>query len=116
MKTAIEKRLRRKFRLRKKLFGTSNKPRIFVFRSLKHVYIQAVNDIEHKPIIGLSSKKLTPENRMTKTELSYLAGKEFANILLKHGITQAVFDRSGYKYHGRVKAVCEGLREGGIRI
>lgn len=119
MKSALERRIRRKFRIRKRVFGTATKPRISVSRSLKHIYVQAIDDLAGKSIIGLSTVKLIKQRsgeKLTKSQLSFELGKTFGEILLSRGYSSGVFDRSGYKYHGRVKAVCEGLRQAGIRI
>lgn len=117
MKTALERRLRRKLRIRKKVSGTADKPRISVFRSLKHVYAQAVNDDAGQPICGVHSKSLQKQGvKGTKLEIAKFVGQKLGEKLLEKGIKRAVFDRSGYKYHGRVCAVCEGLREAGIQV
>lgn len=106
--------------MRKRLFGVANRPRISVFRSLKGIFVQAIDDYSGKPICGLSSKQLLKQvdltNSCKKVEISFELGKAFGKKLLSNGISQAVFDRNGYKYHGRVKALCDGLREAGIKI
>ncbi len=119
MKSAVERRIRRKLRIRKKVFGTPERPRVCVSKSLKHLYVQAVDDLAGRPLFGLSTIKLVkmnPEKKLTKTQLGYDLGKMFGRLMLEKGFTQGVFDRSGFKYHGRVKAVCEGLREAGVKI
>lgn len=117
MKTALERRLRRKLRIRKRISGTAEKPRISVFRSLKHIYAQAVNDDRGTPITGVHSKILINQGaKGTKSEIARLVGLKLGELLLQKGIKKAVFDRSGYKYHGRIQAVCEGLREAGIQV
>jgi len=113
-------RLRRKKRVRKKVFGTSQRPRLVVYRSLKHIYAQLVNDEDGKTILGVSD--LSPEVRtqinvsMRKIDKSRLVGKALARKALEHGIRQVVFDRNGYKYHGRVKALADAAREGGLQF
>ncbi|MBO8131457.1 MAG: 50S ribosomal protein L18 [Candidatus Marinimicrobia bacterium] len=113
-------RLRRKKRVSKKVFGTSQRPRLVVYRSLKHIYAQLVNDEDGKTILGVSD--LSPEVRtqinvsMRKIDKSRLVGKALARKALEHGIRQVVFDRNGYKYHGRVKALADAAREGGLQF
>ncbi len=116
-----ERRLRRHRRVRKKVFGTAERPRLVVFRSLKQMEAQVVDDTRGRTLVGLST--LTPELRerrsedgLTKTELSRAAGKLLAERAREQGITKVVFDRGGYLYHGRVKAFAEGAREGGLEF
>ncbi|HHM23412.1 MAG TPA: 50S ribosomal protein L18 [Bacteroidetes bacterium] len=116
-------RLRRKMRIRKKVYGTPERPRLTVFRSARHIYAQIVDDVSGRTITGVSS--LTPALREQvealrkekgKTEVSKLVGKELAKKALEKGIERVVFDRNGYVYHGRVKAVADGAREGGLKF
>ena|SRR3989338_5182494 len=109
---------RRKRRVRSKIFGTKSKPRLSIFRSNKNIYVQIVNDEEKKTLVGLSSAKLIiPKGKsMNKFEKGLLLGKEIAEKALKSKIKEVVFDRSGYKYHGRVEAVAKGAREGGLKF
>ncbi len=117
-----DKNLRRKlrhYRIRKKIFGTKERPRLVVYRSLKHIYVQAVNDEEGKVITGASS--LSPEMKnfdppKDKKEQARYVGYIIAERLQKKGIKKVVFDRAGYKYHGRVKALAEGAREKGLEF
>lgn len=113
-------RIKRHIRARKKLFGTDERPRICVFRSHKHIYAQAVNDIEGNTIASACTllselpdvdKELSPKKGQAKS-----VGKLIAERLQEKGIQQAIFDRGGYIYHGRVAAVADGVREGGIKI
>mgnify|MGYP006283534981 FL=1 len=105
-------RLRRKKGIRKKAFGSSEKPRLSVFRSDKHIYIQAINDEEGKTITSLSTL-----NSDVKKEVGYggnkkaaeLTGKQMAKQLQEKGISKIVFDRNGYLFHGRVKALAEQI-------
>lgn len=105
--------------MRKKVFGTSERPRLCVFRSLKHIYAQIINDeIGHT---YCSASSLDPEIRepqkgKTKKEIAYEVGKLIAKRALQIGIEKVVFDRGGYKYHGRVRALAEGAREGGLKL
>lgn len=121
IKPKIKSRFRIKKHLKKVLAkGTKNKPRLSVYRSLTNIYIQFIDDIENKTLFSVSSlskevkEKITEE--MTKTEISRLVGKVAAEIALSKGITTGVFDRNGFRYHGRVKALAEGLREGGFKV
>jgi len=122
----VEARLRRKKRVRKKIFGYPERPRVSVFRSHKHIYAQIINDVEGHTLVALSS--LSPEVRAKieelkskgelkgKVEVARLVGRMLAEKAKAKGITKVVFDRNGYKYHGRVKALAEGLREGGLEF
>jgi large subunit ribosomal protein L18 len=122
----LEARLRRKKRVRKKIFGYPERPRVSVFRSHKHVYAQVINDVEGHTLVALSS--LSPEVRAKveelkskgevkgKVDVARLVGRMLAEKAKEKGITKVVFDRGGYKYHGRVKALAEGLREGGLEF
>jgi large subunit ribosomal protein L18 len=122
----LEARLRRKKRVRKKIFSYPERPRVSVFRSHKHVYAQVINDVEGHTLVALSS--LSPEVRTKveelkgkgeikgKVDVARLVGRMLAEKTKEKGITKVVFDRGGYKYHGRVKALAEGLREGGLEF
>lgn len=116
-------RLRRKRRVSNNIFGTEKKPRFSVFRSNKYIYIQAIDDEKRITLTSFSSLKLKKEKnitkekeRLTKTEEARLVGITFAKILKEKNIITGVFDRGSYTYGGRVKALAEGLREGGIKI
>ncbi len=116
----LEARLRRKKRIRKKISGTPERPRLVVFRSAKHVYAQLVDDLNQRTITGVST--LTPWVRerldgvQGKVEKARIVGKAIAEKAKELGITKVVFDRAGYRYHGRVKALAEGAREGGLEF
>jgi len=122
----LEARLKRKKRVRKKMFGYPERPRVSVFRSHKHVYAQVINDVEGHTLVALSS--LSPEVRAKveelkgkgelkgKVDVARLVGRMLAEKAKEKGITKVVFDRGRYKYHGRVKALAEGLREGGLEF
>lgn len=107
-------------RVRKKSFGTSERPRLNVFRSHKHIYAQLIDDVAGVTLTSVST--LSPEVRsklkddMKKTERSKLVGKALAEKALNNGITTVTFDRGGYLYHGRVKALADGAREGGLKF
>src|SRR5258706_15440918 len=112
-KTREQQRQRRHLRVRKKVSGTTDRPRLVVFRSLKHITAQIVDDVKRRTILTVSSVDLTTGK---KTEKSTEVGKRIAARAKDAGITKVVFDRAGYKYHGRVKAVADGAREGGLEF
>jgi len=107
-----EKRLRRHRRVRGKVFGTKERPRLCVFRSNKHIYCQIIDDEEGKTLVSANDIKIT--KKMTKVEKAREVGRLIAKKAKEKGIEKVVFDRGGYKYHGRVKALAEGAREGGL--
>lgn len=114
-KERIQKRLRRKKHIRKIVHGTSERPRLVIYRSLKAIYAQVVDDVSGKVLMGLSSTKLALEDGAKgKIAQSVALGKEVASRAKQQGIEKVVFDRNGYLYHGRVKAVADGAREGGL--
>lgn len=115
---SFDKRLRRKRRVSLNIKGTKERPRISVFRSNKYIYCQVVDDYGRKTLAAFSSLvfKKKQKTKRTKSEEARLVGVELAKILKDKGIKQAVFDRGSYQYHGRVKEVADGLREGGIKI
>ena len=112
-KTREQQRYRRHLRVRKKVSGTSERPRLVIFRSLKHITAQIVDDTSGRTLMTVSSTDLTSGK---KTEKSAEVGKRIAARAKDAGITKVVFDRAGYKYHGRVKAVADGAREGGLEF
>ena len=110
-------RLKRKKRVRSRLRGTTERPRLNVFRSLNHIYAQAIEDTTGKTLVSASS--LSPELRGTigyagNVEAAKKVGELIAKKCLEKGIQKVVFDRSGYLYHGRVKALAEAARKGGL--
>ena len=112
-------RLKRKKRIRKKISGTIEKPRLTVFKSCKHIYAQVIDDTDSKTILSASSvekeiKSLPPFE--SKTKMAKHIGEIVAKRALDKGIKRVVFDRNGYVYHGRVKAVAEGAREAGLTV
>lgn len=113
-------RERRKKRIRKKIKGTPERPRLTVYRSLKHIYAQLVDDTTGRTITGVSSltKGLREEIRRVKRkeEVSKIVGQAIAKKALELNIKKVVFDRNGFLYHGRVKALAEGAREGGLEF
>jgi large subunit ribosomal protein L18 len=111
--------MRRHRRVRAKVTGTQERPRLVVHRSLNHVEGQVIDDVAGRTLVGMST--LAPELReqraeQTKSEASHAAGKALAEKARAQGITRVVFDRGGYIYHGRVKAFAEGAREGGLEF
>jgi large subunit ribosomal protein L18 len=106
-----------KYRIRKKISGVSAKPRLSVFRSNSDIYVQLINDDNGSTIASASSKdKEILAQKVNKTEKSKLVGTAIAKKASALGVTTVVFDRGGYIYHGRVKAVAEGAREGGLQF
>lgn len=120
--TKIEPRLARKRRhnrVRAKVIGTTSRPRLCLFRSLNHIYAQVIDDAKGNTIASAST--LEPELKgnsqgKTKTARAELVGSLVAKRALEKGISQVVFDRGGYKYHGRVKALAEAARQGGLKF
>jgi large subunit ribosomal protein L18 len=115
-----QRRAKRHSRVRTKIKGTASIPRVSVFRSNKYIFAQLIDDSTGKVIINASDLKMVKTGEMTnkgsKTEKASLVGAVLAAEALKIGISRVVFDRGGYKYHGRVKALAEGLRKGGLKF
>jgi len=113
-----ERRLRIRMRIRKKLQGTAERPRLSVFRSNKQISVQVIDDENGVTLASATSrvKEIAEQAKITKTEQARLVGKLAAKNALEKGITNVVFDRSGYLYHGRVKALAEAAREGGLKF
>jgi len=112
-----ERRLRRHRRIRKKVFGTPERPRLCVFRSNKHIYAQVIDDTIGHTLVSASTLDPELREKLQKTwnkEAAREVGKLIARRALEKGIKKVVFDRGGYKYHGRVKELAEGAREGGL--
>jgi large subunit ribosomal protein L18 len=107
-----ELRYRRHLRVRKRVSGTGERPRLVVFRSLKHIYAQLVDDTTSRTLATVSDHKLTGKKSDKSTEV----GKLIAQKAKDAGYSSVVFDRAGYRYHGRVKAVADGAREGGLEF
>ncbi len=114
------KRLKNKIRVRKKITGTAERPRIAVFKSLKQVYAQVIDDANSVTLMSASSlsKELSKDLKDAKSKIdkSKIVGKYLAEKAIEKGISEVVFDRSGYRYHGRVQALAEGAREGGLKF
>ncbi len=112
-----DRRLRIKRRIKKVVTGTAEKPRLSVFRSNKGIYAQIVNDVTGTTLVSASStEKEIAKVKGTKIEISALVGKSIAEKALKAGVESISFDRNGYLYHGRVKSLAEGAREGGLKF
>lgn len=114
-------RKRRQARVRKNLSGGSERPRLNVFRSLNHIYAQVIDDSKGATLVSASSldasiRETEVADGKGKTERASLVGKLVAERALEAGITQVVFDRGGYKYHGRVKALADASREAGLKF
>ncbi len=112
----LERRSRIRRRVRKKVSGTSERPRLSVYRSNKEIYAQLINDVDGKTIAAASSleKDITKEG--TFADIAKAVGKKVAEKALANGVELVSFDRSGYLYHGRVKALADGAREGGLKF
>jgi large subunit ribosomal protein L18 len=114
-KTARRQNIR--FGIRKKINGTAAKPRLSVFRSNTEIYAQLIDDVSGQTLAAASSKeKSIAAQKTTKSEKSKLVGSAIAAKATELGLTEVVFDRGGYLYHGRVKAVADGAREGGLKF
>ena len=112
-----DRRVRIKNRIRKIISGTNSNPRLSVFRSNKEIYAQLIDDSNGNTIVASSSSdKKIANAKASKTELASLVGKNIAEKAIKKGIKQVCFDRSGYLYHGRVKSLADGAREGGLKF
>lgn len=115
--TRSERRSRIKNRIRKVVSGTESRPRLSVFRSNKEIYAQIVDDVTGKTLAAASSRdKDIQSTKGNKTEQATLVGKTVAEKALKAGVETISFDRGGYLYHGRVKALAEGAREAGLKF
>jgi large subunit ribosomal protein L18 len=111
------RRQRIKYTIRKKISGTSEKPRLSVFRSNTEIYVQLIDDVNAKTIAAASSKeKDIVAQKVNKTGKSKLVGDSIAKKAIALGLSTCVFDRGGYLYHGRVKAVADAAREGGLKF
>ena len=106
----------RKIRVRAKIKGTLDKPRLSVYRSNRFIYAQVIDDTKGKTIVGVSEKNLSLKEKTKKTDKSKELGLLIAKKVLDKKIKEVVFDRGSYKYHGRVKAVAEGARQGGLKF
>ncbi|MBI1873878.1 MAG: 50S ribosomal protein L18 [Acidobacteria bacterium] len=122
IKTTEDRRIRIKLRLRRRIMGTAERPRLSVFRSLSHIYVQAIDDLQGQTLASVSSREASVKAAMpgkarggNKTG-AQLIGKTIAERLIAKGIKKAVFDRNGFLYHGRVRAVADAAREAGLEF
>ena len=111
----MERKLRRKIRVRAKIFGTKDKPRLSVFRSNKYISAQIIDDEKGETMLSLAEKSLK-NGKSTKTERAKALGLMLSQKAKLKKISKIIFDRGPYSYHGRVKALAEGLREGGLNF
>ncbi len=112
-----QRRQRIKYRIRKKVFGTAERPRLCVFRSNKNIFVQVIDDVKHVTLVATSSRvKDIAEQKVNKIEQARLVGKAIAQKAQAAGINSVVFDRSGYLYHGRIKSLADAAREGGLNF
>ena len=109
-------RIQRKMRVRRRILGKSDELRLTVFRSNKYIYAQIVDDTKGITLVGSSSQKIKDLKGKTKCEEAFELGKEIAKKALEKGVKTVVFDRNGFRYHGRIKAVADGAREGGLSL
>jgi large subunit ribosomal protein L18 len=116
--TKLERRSRIRMRIRKKISGTAEKPRLAVFRSNKQIYVQVIDDHTGSTILSASSreKEIAAKTGIKKTEQAAFVGKLLAARCKEKGIDSLTFDRGGYKYHGRVKSLADAAREGGLKF
>ncbi len=114
VKIKNQQRARRSKRVRVKIRGTAERPRLSVFRSLKHLYVQLIDDGTGRTLVSVKDDEI--KNKGKKSELALAVGKLLARKAQAKKIEAVVFDRGGYKYHGRIKAVAEGAREGGLKF
>ena len=118
MKTKAEQRQWRKKRIRKKLRGSSARPRLSVFRSASHIYAQVIDDETSETLIAASSmsKEVEGKEGVDKTNIARKVGALVAQKCIENNIKQVVFDRNGFVYHGRIKALADGARESGLQF
>jgi large subunit ribosomal protein L18 len=122
IKTKDDRRQRIKYRIRKRMQGTSERPRLSVFRSVSHIYVQVIDDMQGTTLASASSiepdvkGKLSGEARGGNRKGAELVGKTIAERLKEKGITRVIFDRNGFLYHGRVRAVAEAARSAGLEF
>ena len=112
-------RLRRKARVRKKVKGTEERPRLCVFRSSRHIYAQLIDDVKGGTVVAVSTMSPHLKDKLgdlKKSEAAKLIGQEVAKAAQEKGVKRVIFDRNGFLYHGRVKALSEGAREAGLEF
>ena len=110
----VQKRQKRIKHIRKKILNRALSPRVAVHRSNKHIYAQVIDDMMHKTLLGTSDFNIESKKGLKKTEVAEKVGEKLARLAKEKKIEKVVFDRRGFKYHGRVKALAEGLRKEGL--
>lgn len=108
------RRTKIKARIRSRIFGTAEKPRLSVFRSNSEIYAQLIDDVKGVTLASANSRSF--KEKITKTEKASLVGKALAEKAVQAGVSLVIFDRNGYLYHGRVKSLADGAREGGLKF
>ena len=122
IKTKDDRRQRIKYRIRKRMRGTPERPRLSVFRSVSHIYVQVIDDVEGTTLASASSieaglkAKMAKDVRAGNRKGAELVGKTIAERLKEKGITRVIFDRNGFLYHGRVRAVADAARQAGLEF
>lgn len=117
MKTRVQRRQKIRHRIRKKIAGEGQKPRLSVFRSNRDIYVQLIDDVKGVTLAAASSReKDIAAQKANKVEISKLVGQAIARKAKDLGIDKVTFDRSGYLYHGRIRSLAEGAREGGLQF
>lgn len=117
MKRKLLKRVQRHKRIRSRIEGNKSRPRLSLYRSNKHLFLQLIDDEKGSTILGMRDDALLKgKKNIKKIDKAFEAGKNFAEKALEKGIKEAVFDRGGYRYQGRVKRLAEGAREGGLKF
>lgn len=115
--TKQERRQRIKYRIRKKVQGTAERPRLCVFRSNRNIFAQLIDDVKQVTVVATSSRvKDIADQKVNKVEQAKLVGKAIAEKAIAAGYSNVVFDRNGYLYHGRIKSLAEAAREGGLNF
>ncbi len=113
---ALSGRKKRHLSIRKKMTGTSDRPRLCVFRSNRSIYAQVIDDTKQKVLFACSSANMKDIKNKKKTEIAAEVGKMIGKLAMDKGIKQVAFDRAGYRYHGRVKALADGARAAGLKF
>ncbi len=112
----VKSRLKKRVRIRRKVFGTPERPRLSVFRSSSHMYAQIVDDSAGRTLVATSTRVVTGAKSTSSIDAAKAVGAQIAKLAKEKNITNIVFDRSGYLYHGRVKALADAAREAGIKF
>jgi large subunit ribosomal protein L18 len=114
MSVKREKRIRRHKKIRMNMHGTKERPRLFVFRSNQHIYAQLINDGNAEVLVSVSDKEIKAKKGEKKSDVAKQVGKLIAKKAVENKIEKVVFDRGGVVFHGRIKALADGAREGGL--